>query len=156
MGDTVKLPVPIEKIVEQVLGLDFEGDVIEEQPGEQILAGLVAADLLQQDLYILNYVVSELIGDHAKFQKLMNLAAASAPAGGMFLIVDRDQDKVIQNATALLSTAGLDGKAKAAIAACRDRCLGWYSANRVFAAPGRDRRVRSGDAGQTAAGPPAA
>ncbi len=43
-GVTVKLPVSIEKIVEQVLGLDFEWDEIEEQPGEQILAGLVAAE----------------------------------------------------------------------------------------------------------------
>jgi hypothetical protein len=43
-GVPVKLPVPIEKIVEQVLGLDFEWDVIEEQPGEQILGGLVAAE----------------------------------------------------------------------------------------------------------------
>jgi hypothetical protein len=43
-GITIKLPVPIEKIVEQVLGLDFEWDVIEEQPGEQILGGLVATE----------------------------------------------------------------------------------------------------------------
>ena len=38
----VKLPVPLEEIVEQVLGLDFDWDVIEEQPGEQILGGLDA------------------------------------------------------------------------------------------------------------------
>ena len=44
VGVTVKLPVPIEKIVEQVLGLDFDWDEIEEQPGEQILGGLVAAE----------------------------------------------------------------------------------------------------------------
>src|SRR6266481_4741781 len=44
VGITVKLPVPIEKKVEQVLGLDFEWDQIEEQPGEQILGGLVAAE----------------------------------------------------------------------------------------------------------------
>jgi hypothetical protein len=43
-GVRVKLPVPIEKIVEQVLGLEFEWDVIEEQAGEQILGGLVAAE----------------------------------------------------------------------------------------------------------------
>jgi hypothetical protein len=43
-GVTVTLPVPIEKIVEQVLGLDFDWDEIEEQPGEQILGGLIAAD----------------------------------------------------------------------------------------------------------------
>ena len=41
---TVKLPVPVEEIVEQVLGLDFDWDVIEEQPGEQTLGGLDAAN----------------------------------------------------------------------------------------------------------------
>jgi hypothetical protein len=43
-GVTIKLPVPVEEIVEQVLGLDFDWDVIEEQPGEQILGGLDAAN----------------------------------------------------------------------------------------------------------------
>jgi hypothetical protein len=41
---TVTLPVPLEKIVEQVLGLDFDWDVIEEQPGEEILGGLDAVN----------------------------------------------------------------------------------------------------------------
>jgi hypothetical protein len=41
---TVTLPVPIEEIVEQVLGLDFDWDVIDEQPGEQILGGLDVAN----------------------------------------------------------------------------------------------------------------
>jgi len=44
VGVTVALPVPLEQIVEQVLGLDFDWDVIEEQPGEQILGGLDAAN----------------------------------------------------------------------------------------------------------------
>ncbi len=39
-GGPVSFPVPIEKIVEQVLGLDFDWDEIEEGPGEQILGGL--------------------------------------------------------------------------------------------------------------------
>lgn len=39
-GVTVTLPVPLEQIVELVLGLDFDWDVIEERPGEQILGGL--------------------------------------------------------------------------------------------------------------------
>jgi hypothetical protein len=43
-GVTVELPVPVEEIVEQVLGLDFDWDVIEEQPGEQILGGLDAVN----------------------------------------------------------------------------------------------------------------
>ena len=43
-GVAVKLPVPVEEIVEQVLGLDFDWDVIEEQPGEQILGGLDAVN----------------------------------------------------------------------------------------------------------------
>lgn len=41
-GITVTLPVPLEQIVEQVLSLDFDWDVIEEYPGEQILGGLDA------------------------------------------------------------------------------------------------------------------
>jgi hypothetical protein len=41
-GSTVVFPVPIEKIIEQVLGLTFDWDEIEEEPGEQILGGLVA------------------------------------------------------------------------------------------------------------------
>lgn len=43
-GVSVVLPVPIEQIVEQVLGLDFDWDTIEEQPGEQILGGLDAVN----------------------------------------------------------------------------------------------------------------
>ena len=44
VGVTVVLPVPIEQIVEQVLGLDFDWDKIEEQRGEQILGGLDVAN----------------------------------------------------------------------------------------------------------------
>lgn len=40
----VTLPVPVEQIIEQVLGLDFDWDEIEEIPGEQILAGLDAVN----------------------------------------------------------------------------------------------------------------
>lgn len=41
-GETVRFPVPVENIVEQVLGLHFDWDEIEEQPGELILGGLDA------------------------------------------------------------------------------------------------------------------
>jgi hypothetical protein len=44
VGKPVNFPIPIEKIVEQVLGLIFDWDVIEEQPGEQILGGLVVEE----------------------------------------------------------------------------------------------------------------
>jgi hypothetical protein len=44
VGVAVTFPVPIEEIVEQVLGLDFDWDVIQEQPGEQILGGLDVAN----------------------------------------------------------------------------------------------------------------
>ncbi|MBM81082.1 MAG: hypothetical protein CMJ78_10870 [Planctomycetaceae bacterium] len=43
-GQPVTFPVPIENIVEGVLGLDFDWDEIEEQPGEQILGGLIAEE----------------------------------------------------------------------------------------------------------------
>ena len=41
VGVPVCLPVPIERIVERILGLDFDWEDIEEQPGEQILGGLI-------------------------------------------------------------------------------------------------------------------
>lgn len=40
-GTPVSLPVPVEKIVERILGLNFDWTEIEERPGEQILAGLI-------------------------------------------------------------------------------------------------------------------
>ena len=43
IGCPVAFPIPIEKVVEQVLGLDFDWDEIEEGPGEQILGGLHVA-----------------------------------------------------------------------------------------------------------------
>jgi len=39
-GVTVRLPIPAEQIIEQVLDLSFLWDQIEEQPGEMILGGL--------------------------------------------------------------------------------------------------------------------
>ena len=45
VSEVVTLPVPVEQIVEQVLGLDFDYDEIEEMQGEQILgAEPVSAD----------------------------------------------------------------------------------------------------------------
>ena len=40
-GEPVMFPVPIEMIVERILGLNFDWIEIDEQPGEQILAGLI-------------------------------------------------------------------------------------------------------------------
>jgi hypothetical protein len=65
------------------------------------------AHLFDQDLYFMNYVVSELIGDHDEFQALLTMAISASPSGCKFLVVDRDQDKVIQNSNALLESAGL-------------------------------------------------
>ena len=43
-GQPVMFPVPIEKIVERILRLDFDWIEIDEQPGEQILGGLIPED----------------------------------------------------------------------------------------------------------------
>ena len=40
-GGSVEFPVPVEQIIERILGLDFDWIDIEEQQGEQILGGLV-------------------------------------------------------------------------------------------------------------------
>jgi len=64
--------------------------------------------LLKHDLYFMNYVVSEIFGDRERFQDLVKACAAASSKGSKFLIVDRDQDRVIQNATTLLRDAGLE------------------------------------------------
>ena len=46
LGKPVPLPIPMELLAEQVLGLDFLWEAIEELPGEVILAGLKAKDRL--------------------------------------------------------------------------------------------------------------
>ena len=65
------------------------------------------AQLLEHDLYVMNYVVSEVVGDHTKFQELINAASSAAASGSKFLVVDRDQDRVIENTRELLTAAGL-------------------------------------------------
>ena len=63
--------------------------------------------LLIQDLYILNYVVSEILGENAPLQGLINLMVDHAPMGGRFVIIDRDQDGISDRAETLLRNAGL-------------------------------------------------
>lgn len=65
-------------------------------------------NLFQQDLYVLNYVVSEVVGDEVNFQNVINTAAQSSPVGAKFLIIDRDQDAIREAATNLLTGAGLN------------------------------------------------
>ena len=64
--------------------------------------------LLKQDLHVMNYVVSEVFGDRQRFQDLVKAAAASSIGGSKFLIIDRDQDRVIGDATRILRDAGLE------------------------------------------------
>ena len=63
--------------------------------------------LFEQDLYVLNYVLSEIFSDHAAFAALFNQMAAHAPSGAQFVIIDRKQDHVVQWARKLLAGAGL-------------------------------------------------
>jgi len=65
------------------------------------------ASLFNQDLFIMNYVVSELVGDEDKFLKLVSLASTSAPSGSKFLVVDRDQNRIAETVPEMLSSAGL-------------------------------------------------
>jgi Putative SAM-dependent methyltransferase len=65
------------------------------------------ATLLCQDLFVLNYVVSEVTGDQQQFQDLVQVAASACHKGSKFLIVDRDQDDVVKAAQTLLTSAGL-------------------------------------------------
>jgi hypothetical protein len=68
------------------------------------------ANLIQffeHDVYILNYVLSEIFSDHAAFAALFNQMAAHAPQGAYFVLIDRKQDHVLQWANELLAGGGL-------------------------------------------------
>jgi hypothetical protein len=79
------------------------------------------ATLFCQDLFVLNYVVSEITGNHDQFQELVKVAAAACPTGAKFLIIDRDQDAVIAASKKLLSNAGLSvAKVQRPTSGCMD------------------------------------
>lgn len=63
--------------------------------------------LFRHDLYVLNYVLSEIFTDHDAFANLVTRMAQEAPSGSAFLIVDRDQPQVVDWARQLLGSAGL-------------------------------------------------
>lgn len=64
-------------------------------------------EYLQHDLYIMNYVVSELLEKTDDFADLIKRMADSAPSGAVFLVIDREQDRVISLINKLLKQAGL-------------------------------------------------
>jgi len=63
--------------------------------------------LFVHDLYILNYVVSEIVTDNVALGNLINRMAAHAPAGARFVFVDRNQDDVLARSRLLMQNAGL-------------------------------------------------
>lgn len=70
--------------------------------------------LFDQDIFFLNYVVSEIAGnspditkDAASFVELIVHAAKTSKPGSKFVVADRDQDNVLINAQKLLMAANL-------------------------------------------------
>jgi len=66
------------------------------------------AQLLRQDLYVMNYVVSEVLGEESGLGNVIRLMAQNAPQGARFIIVDRDQNGIKETAQRLLTEAGLE------------------------------------------------
>ena len=64
--------------------------------------------LFVHDLYVLNYVVSEIVTDNLSLGNLINRMAALAPQGARFVFVDRNQDDVLARSRLLLQNAGLN------------------------------------------------
>jgi hypothetical protein len=63
--------------------------------------------LFEHDLYVMNYVLSEIFSDHPSFAALFNQMAARAPSGAQFVIIDRKQDHIVAWARELMAGAGL-------------------------------------------------
>lgn len=63
--------------------------------------------LFVHDLYLMNYVVSEIIAEHQALGGLINTMASHAPSGARFLFIDRNQVAVVNMCRQLLQAAGL-------------------------------------------------
>lgn len=63
--------------------------------------------LFVHDIYILNYVISEILTNYEAFGSLINTMAAHAPTGARFVFVDRNERSVVARAEKLLKDAGL-------------------------------------------------
>lgn len=70
--------------------------------------------LFDQDLFFLNYVVSEISGNHANitqsapsFVQLIAHAVKTCKSGSKFVFADRDQDNVIKSTETLMESVGL-------------------------------------------------
>jgi hypothetical protein len=63
--------------------------------------------ILTHDLYVMNYVVSEVIDSVDALANVMGKMREAAPNDALFLIIDRDQPEVRERAEALVTSAGL-------------------------------------------------
>ena len=63
--------------------------------------------LFVHDLYLMNYVVSEIIAEHLALGGLINKMAEHAPSGARFLFIDRNQVPVVAMCRQLIQGAGL-------------------------------------------------
>lgn len=64
--------------------------------------------LFIHDIYLLNYVVSEIITDDEALGSLVILMAQHAPNGARFIFIDRNQDDVLARSRTLIQNAGLN------------------------------------------------
>lgn len=63
--------------------------------------------LFTQDVYVMNYVVSEIFDEYQSLAAVAQTMVQNAPVGARFLIVDRNQNQVVANCRYLLQQAGL-------------------------------------------------
>lgn len=65
-------------------------------------------EYLCHDLYVMNYVVSELMDRTTQFGALVKLMATAAPRGAFFLVIDRQQEAIMNLSRELLGDAQLN------------------------------------------------
>lgn len=64
-------------------------------------------DIFDSDVFIMNYVISEIVDGAADFEAVLKEIAARSKQGAVFLVIDRDQDEVRKRAQGILKKAGL-------------------------------------------------
>lgn len=65
------------------------------------------SQLFCHDLYVMNYIISEVFSNSEALARLVSRMSEAAESGSIFLIIDRDEERVVKWGRQLLAQAGL-------------------------------------------------
>lgn len=64
-------------------------------------------DIFESDIFVMNYMISEVIDGAADLEAVIKKVASKSKKGAVFLVIDRNQEEVLQRSEQILKGAGL-------------------------------------------------